>query len=513
MCIRLAAAVAFGACGDNGSGPGTPDGALFDAAPDAAVPLAFVSGPTFTLAPNPRAPLAGQLALATNRPTRVSLAITDAQRAFTVELGVRATAHVTPVLGFRPGTAHMVAVAVTDDAGEVLTAPPIAVTTAALPADFPTFTANRIAPAQVEPGVTLTGQSRYAMAIDDAGQVVWFTDLGEGLEDLRRLDDGHLLINLGNHIAAVEIDVLGNELRRWHAARSTPGTPGSIPVAIDSFHHELGELPGGDRLTLATELRTYSGYPTSEIDPTPQTGSQSVVGDVVVEFAPDGAVVRRHAMLDLLDPYRLGYGSFGMFWVPFYGPAATVDWSHGNAVVPDPADGGFLVSLRHQDALVKLGADGALRWILGTHDNWAPAFAPYLLSPVGAPLLWPFHQHGPRILADGHVIVFDNGNFRVSPPAAKPPTNYSRAVEYAVDPERKEVRQVWQYDAGQAIYAPATGNIDVGAVTGNVIICFGGASRIIEVTHTEPPVKVFELTASRTLYRAVRVATLYPGAR
>src|SRR6185436_399183 len=487
MCIRLAAAVAFGACGDNGSGPGTPDGALFDAAPDAAVPLAFVSGPTFTLAPNPSTPLAGRLELATNRPTRVALAISDPDRAFTVDLGAqlgaRATAHVAPVLGFRPATAHLLTVTVTDDSGEVLTAPPIAVTTAALPAGFPTFTANRLAPAQIEPGVTLTAQSRYAMAIDDAGKVVWYSNLGEGMEDVRRLGNGHLLINLGNHIAAVEIDVLGNELRRWHAARSTPGTPGSIPVAIDSFHHELGELPGGDRLTLATELRTYSGYPTSEIDPTPQTGSQSVVGDVVVEFAPDGAVVRRHAMLDLLDPYRLGYGSFGMFWVPFYGPAATVDWSHGNAVVPDPADGGFLVSLRHQDALVKLGADGALRWILGTHDNWAPAFAPYLLSPVGAPLLWPFHQHGPRILADGHVIVFDNGNFRVSPPAAKPPTNYSRAVEYVVDPERKEVRQVWQYDAGQAIYAPATGNIDVGAVTGNVIICFGGASRIVEVTH------------------------------
>jgi arylsulfate sulfotransferase len=507
---------ALAACGDNGAGP-APDAALPDAAPDAAVALAFVTGPTFTLAPNPSTPLAGRLELSTNRPTRVALAISDADRAFTVELGARGAAHVAPVLGLRPATAHLLAVTVTDDAGEVLAAPPIAITTAALPAGFPTFTANRIAPAQIEPGVTLTGAGSYAMAIDDAGRVVWFTDLGEGAEDVRRLDDGNLLINLSNHITAVEIDVFGSELRRWHAARSTQGAPGSIPVAIDSFHHELGELPGGDLFALSTELKTYSGYPTGELDPTPQTGPQSVVGDVVVQFAPDGTVVRRYSLLDRLDPYRIGYGSFGSFWVGFYGPAATVDWSHGNAVFPDPHDGGFLVSLRHQDALVKLDAFGALQWILGTHDNWAPAFAPYLLAPVanpvGGPFLWPFHQHGPRILGDGNIVVFDNGNFRVSPPTPKPPTSYSRAVEYAVDPQRMEIRQVWQYDAGQAIYAPATGNIDIGATTGNVIICFGGASRIVEVTHTEPPVKVFELSVNRTIYRATRVASLYPAAR
>ena len=59
------------------------------------------------------------------------------------------------------------------------------------------------------------------------------------------------------------------------------------------------------------------------------------------------------------------------------------------------------------------------------------------------------------------------------------------------------------------IFAPATGDVDIGRTTGNVIICFGGASRIIEVTHTDPPVKVFELTADRTIYRAERLASLY----
>jgi len=510
---RLATAVLvhlLSACGDNHAGAALDGGPTPDP-PDASVPLAFVLGPAFTLAPNPSTPLTGRLAVATNRPSRLSIAITDPDRAFTVGPGELAAAHVAPVLGLRPATTHTLAIRVTDERGETLDAAPITVTTAALPADFPVFTTDRIAPAQIEPGVTLTGMSRYVLAVDDTGHIVWYSDRGEATEDVRRLPGGNLLVNLGNHVTATEIDVWGNEIRRWHAAHSTPGTPGSIPVAVDSFHHELGRLPGGEMFTLSTELRTYGDYPTGELDPTPQSAAQSVVGDVVVQFAVDGTVTRRYSMLDRLDPYRLGYGSFGMFWVAFYGPAATVDWSHGNAVFPDPGDGGYLVSLRHQDALVKLDAAGALVWILGTHDNWPSAFAPYLLTPVGGSLQWPFHQHAPRILADGHILVFDNGNFRVSPPAPKPATSYSRAVEFAVDPVRKEVRQVWQYDAGQTIYAPATGDVDLGAATGNVIICFGGASKIVEVTHTEPPVAVFEMTASRTFYRAERVASLYPG--
>jgi arylsulfate sulfotransferase len=498
-------------CGDNHAGPADAPPAPVDAPADAA-PLAFTRGPIFTLAPNASTPLAGQLALATNRPTRVALTLRDPERTQVIDPARvgdgLAAEHTVPVLGFRPATTHTLAITVTDAAGESLAASDLEVTTAALPADFPVFTTHRIAPDQTEPGVTLTGLTHYVMAIDDTAHVVWFSDRGEGAEDVRRLANGHLLINLSNHIVSVEIDFLGNEIRRWHAASSTPGTPGSIPVAIDSFHHELGVLPDGDLYTLTSDLRSYVSYPTSELDPTPRSAPQQVVGDAVVQFHPDGTVVHRYALLDRLDPYRIAYGAFGVFWIALYGLGANVDWSHGNAAFPDPA-GGFLVSLRHQDAVVKLDAAGALQWILGNHDNWSSAFAPYLLTPVGAPFQWQYHQHAPRILADGHVLLFDNGNFRVSPPAPKPATSYSRAVEYAVDGERKEVHQVWQYDADQLIFAPATGDVDIGRTTGNVIICFGGASRIVEVTHTDPPVKVFEMTADRTFYRAERLASLY----
>jgi arylsulfate sulfotransferase len=340
--------------------------------------------------------------------------------------------------------------------------------------------------------------------------VVWFVNLSGGMEDVRMLSTGTIILEFSDHVTAEEIDVFGTVRRHWHAA-NTISVAGSIGVAVDSFHHEFNLLPDGNFLALATERRTYAGYPTSETDPTPQSSPQAVVGDQVVVFTPDGNIVHRFPMLDRADPYRIGYGSFGMFWSPFYTPAGAIDWSHGNAAFPDPSDGGYLVSLRHQDALFKLDAAGDLQWILGTPDNWAAAFTPYLLTPVGTPFLWPFHQHAPHILSNGHIMVFDNGNFRVSPPAPKPPSNYSRAVEYVVDPAQKEVRQVWAYDASQTIFAPATGDVDIGPATGNVIITFGGASRIVEVTHEEPPVVVFTMNASQTFYRSERMASLYPA--
>jgi hypothetical protein len=71
------------------------------------------------------------------------------------------------------------------------------------------------------------------------------------------------------------------------------------------------------------------------------------------------------------------------------------------------------------------------------------------------------------------------------------------------------VRQVWEYDAAKLIYAQATGDVDLGPVTGNVIVTFGAAARLVEVTHTTPAMPVFELTSSDPFYRTDRMPSLY----
>ncbi|MGE3455505.1 MAG: aryl-sulfate sulfotransferase [Kofleriaceae bacterium] len=479
---------------------------------DAAEPLAFTAGPTFTLGPNPNGPLTGELEVSTNRPARLTIAIADDDRSLVIELPALALAHDVPVLGFRSGRMHAVTITATDQAGQTVMATPFDVMTPMLPPGFPAFLASRIGSAQIEPGVTFTALLSYLLAVDDEGEVVWFIDVGRETTDVRRLPNGNMLFGNRDHSGGAEVDMFGNLVRRWHAAKLSSGDPDSTPVAIDSMHHELAMLPSGDLLTLSTERRTYDGYRTSEVDPTPGS-AQDLIGDVVVVFQPDGTIVTEWSLLDRLDPQRVGYGSFSSFWSEHYPPPNVLDWSHGNAVVIDPSDGGAIISLRHQDAIVKLDASGALLWILGSHDNWSTAYQPLLLTPVGVgPFAWPFHQHAPKLLGNGHLLVFDNGNVRVSPPAAIDGTGqYSRAVEYAIDPATKQVEQVWEFDADQAIFAAATGDVDVGSVTGNVIITFGVTGRILEVTHDAAATVVFEPSSPVPLYRSERLP-LYPAA-
>ena len=80
-------------------------------------------------------------------------------------------------------------------------------------------------------------------------------------------------------------------------------------------------------------------------------------------------------------------------------------------------------------------SDGSLVWILGPHERWGPAFQPFLLTPVGGPFEWNYHQHAIKKNPFGHYVMFDNGNRRVIPPASPPPPQqwYSRAVEYRIE--------------------------------------------------------------------------------
>ncbi|MEZ4241635.1 MAG: aryl-sulfate sulfotransferase [Myxococcota bacterium] len=49
---------------------------------------------------------------------------------------------------------------------------------------------------------------------------------------------------------------------------------------------------------------------------------------------------------------------------PIRTPRGDYIWSHANAVEVDPRDDTLIVSVRHQDAVLKLTRDGEIRWIL-----------------------------------------------------------------------------------------------------------------------------------------------------
>jgi hypothetical protein len=393
-------------------------------------------------------------------------------------------------------------------------------------------------PEKMEPGVTLFNlssprQSSLGMlvAVNERGEVVWFYRSDRGIGDARRMSNGNLLFM--EAVGAAEIDMLGNVLRRWSPARATlvEGDSMSIPVATDMFHHELYEMPSGQFLTLSTELRMLSQYPSSETDPEAPPETADVAGDVLVEFRSDGTVQNQWSLLSILDPFRIGFGSLGGQWDLIYPEAVngTRDWSHANAIIHDPSDDSMIVSVRHQDAIVKIDhKTGNLIWILGEPGGWNPPWSRYLLRPAGD-VQWPYHQHAPMITPRGTLLLFDNGNFRHRPFDGRPNENYSRAVEYSIDREHMTVSEVWSYGGpgDEMFFSNALGDADWMPLTGNVLITDGSRAepsrgrfaRIVEVTHAQPARKVFEVIVRDApasvplgwqVYRSERLSSLYP---
>lgn len=139
---------------------------------------------------------------------------------------------------------------------------------------------------------------------------------------MRQFKNGNLLVLQGNKI--VELDMLGNRIREWTALGEKTKSSLSRAVATRAFHHDVFPLDNGNLLALGLELRTFDGYPTSETDADAPTERANVVGDLVVEFADDGTIVNKWSLLDMLDPYRIGFGSLGDRWDKQLGTRKTV---------------------------------------------------------------------------------------------------------------------------------------------------------------------------------------------
>jgi hypothetical protein len=275
---------------------------------------------------------------------------------------------------------------------------------------------------------------------------------------------------------------------------------------------------------------TVDNYPINHTDPLLRQTTE-VIDEPIVEFSPTGEVIEMWSMVDLLDTTRTNYAGISEDGPPH-------DWIHTNAVIEDPSDDSIIISMRHQDAVVKFDrATGSLVWILGPHENWSPAFQPFLLDPVDPNLQWQFHQHAPMITAEGTLMIFDNGNEKASPYDGRPQVadedNDTRAVEYSIDEANMTVSEVWEFgsQAVPRLFAPFIGDADTLPGTGNVLITFGGTrfidgvastdlgyggvvARITEVTRETPAEKVFDVMLTHdtgwvAVYRSDRIPTLY----
>ncbi len=507
---------------------------------------------------NPRAPLSTVLSLSTDEPARLTIRIDDGQRIWSVTPNEAfRTEHSAMVLGLRFGRSHSMTAIAQDTAGNQSESARLTYETPPLPVELPRTRVTVRDPARMEPGVNLFnvkwwGEDRQEkklgliVIMDDRGDIVWYyRNDDDAIDDIRQLSNGNILYSnspAGDLWRLIEINLLGDIVQQWHATgRHSESVEGSTPVDVDSFHHEVIELPNGNFLALTSELREMDDYPSSDSDPNAAPAPASVIGDVIVEFARDGTVIRRVKLLDVLDPHRIGYGSLGGgYYSDLYAGADLPlrDWEHGNALVYNPDDDSFIISLRHQDVLAKVSlATSELIWLLGTPANWKEPWSAKLLQPVGE-VEWSYHQHGPSFTGSGSIVMFDNGVPRVSPYEAQPAVEdlYSRAVEYAVDEEAMEVSQPWSYGGpgeGETFYSRYLSDVDWLPITGNILVTDGSRetgpdgrtstaadrklwARIIELTHTDPAETVFEVILEEDpeygvhIYRAKRLPSLYP---
>lgn len=496
--------------------------------------LAIVGTPTLVRATN--APLAGVLQVITDTESRVSISLNDGSEIRSHNFLDYGTTHSLPLLGCKPNRTNAITVTVYDRQQNAVTSTqPVIFMTGALPANFPNIRLLQSTPEKMEPGYTLfmvdvffgpnNSSQFYSVIVNADGEVVWYNVPPPGF-DIRQLGNADLFVTSSTNF--VEFDLLGQTVQTWNA----PLLPLDPHDGVPTDH--------GTILYLNDALETVTNFPAGTGGNTTLPFA-SVLYQNVVEFsATNSAVLNTWSPINALDPRRITYldgsASDGL-------PGSGVDTEHSNAVIEDPSDDSLIVSMRDQNAVIKFSrATGQLKWILGPHDGWGAQWQPYLLTPVGSPFAWQFAQHSPVLTPQGTLMLYDDGNYRASPPTAalSDANNFSRAVEYRINEQTMEVSQVWEYGStniGSWLYTGFMGNAEPEPLTGNVLVDFSAVSyvdgvppsplvpgaymaRLKEVTHDATPEVVFDLAVTKydntntsaqscTIYRAHRIPDLY----
>lgn len=170
------------------------------------------------------------------------------------------------------------------------------------------------------------------------------------------------------------------------------------------------------------------------------------------------------------------------------------DWFHSNYAVYDESDNSIIVSGRSSIGVIKLDYNtGVIKWILGDHDKqwyqYAGLRAVALQPTVGTEL--PLGQHSPIKLPNGNILLMDNGwdgyeRVGSEDGLTNGGRQYSRLVEYSVDPENLEVTQVFEFGKsyGTQLYSQYVGNTGYDTELGSIWGIFGA---VINPTTPENP--------------------------
>ena len=362
-------------------------------------------------------------------------------------------------------------------------------------------------------GAGVNNQVQVA-AVDLQGNLVWYYDdpaIAAGVvpNPVKPLENGDFLVNYsgnggdGSDSILREVDLAGNTVWQFNG----PDLQRKLSQAGFDFpligtHHDVAVLPNGHLILIVSIQKAFNnliGLPTT-----------NVTGDGVVALDENKNPVWVWSAFDHLDVNRH----------PFMFP----DWTHTNAVIYTPDDGNLILSIRHQNWIIKLDyqdgrGSGNILWKLGSGGDFE-------LKGGIDPNDWFYAQHAPVITSPNssgvfEMLLFDNGNDRIVDGSGDlcggtgQPACYSKVPILQVDENARTAQIVWQdtlpsfsFFGG---YAQEFSNNNI-EFDESASSSTPPSASIFEVTQDPSPQLVLQMdVVGQYAYRAFRIPSLYPG--
>ncbi len=279
--------------------------------------------------------------------------------------------------------------------------------------------------------------------IDIQGEVVhqWQMPVRAGRHAVI-LPNGNLGYN-GNHANSPDLYAPWS---MWHGGDFYEVTPeGEVVWRYEdvTHHHDAQWLPNGN-LLYAGCAPVPKGFAERVAGGTAHGPDEVMYGDVIREVNRQGDLVWEWKAWEHLDPAQFPiHPGFGRYHWPLV---------NGLGVM---ADGTVLMSLRTTAGIIGVNkADGAVTLHI----------PPSVVS----------HQHAPVPLANGHILAFDNGNFRTGAHVA-----FCRVVD--IDPATNSVAWSYADSVVTSFFTPFMGNAQR-LPNGNTHITESSTGRLFEVT-------------------------------
>jgi arylsulfate sulfotransferase len=382
---------------------------------------------------------------------------------------------------------------------------------AQLPAIAATTTAGLTPQSGVELLDLVGGNTTLApVAVTDLeGNILWSYPGAAGVQanPIKLLPNGHFLINFSSTVSdgvnsvLQEVDLTGKLIWQMTAAdlntalaAATCGGDG-CNVTVLGTHHDFVMLPNGHLIVIASTQQVISGT--------------TVTGDVIIDLDQNHKPVWLWNEFGHLDINRR----------PYLFP----DWTHTNAILYSADDGNLIISIRHQNWLVKVdyangSGAGDIIWHLGYQGD-------FTLVGGTDPTDWFYAQHGPSFMSTNttgqfSMAVFDNGDDRVFPSGVtcgttgEPPCLYSTVPLLSLDETAKTATLTFHPTA--PTYSFFGGNNAV-LKNGNVEYCESAdpsavTGDVYEITQDSSAQTVWHMKITgQYAYRGQRMPSMYPG--